>query len=172
LLLGIALGLGFALFGQSSQYFILVVSLSLLSFALYYYLLRRTTSSFYGLRLPWVSKEAARGRFFHFSTITLMASFVLYFFYQQVFEVRLGTPVTLLDLYIPFFATAVSGLFALTIFVPKVDLLFRLIDDYIPAANNPKEGMVIALEDTALPGIIGANTLTPTNASGAFQSLG
>ncbi len=171
LLLGIALGLGFALFGQYSQYFILGVSLSLLSFTLYYYLLRRTTSSFYGLRLPWVSKEAARGRFFHFSTITLMASFVLYFFYQQVFEVRLGTPVTLLDLYILLFASAVSGLFALTIFVPKVDLLFRLIDDYIQAAHHPKEGMVIELEDTDFPGIIAGTAFTPTEVIDAFESL-
>ena len=171
LLLGIALGLGFALFGQYSQYFILGVSVSLLSFTLYYYLLRRTTSSFYGLRLPWVSKEAARGRFFHFSTVTLMASFVLYFFWQQVFEVHLGTPITLLSLYILLFASAVSGLFALTIFVPKLDLLFRLIDDYIQAAHHPKEGMVIELEDTDFPGIIAGTAFTAAEAIDAFESL-
>lgn len=171
LLFGIALGLIFVLIGQFSQYLTLGLSVVLLSFTLYYYLLRRTTSAFYRLRLPYVSREATRGRFFHLSTITAMASFVLFFFYLNFFEVPLGTPIPLLNLTLLLFASAVSGLFALTTYVPKLDLLFRLIDDYVQAAHHPQEGMVIELEDTDFAGIIAGTAFTSAEVIDAFESL-
>jgi len=171
LLSGVGLGLAFALFGEYSQYLILGVSCVLLSFTLYYYLLRRTTSVFYGLGLPWVSKETARGRFFHFSAVTAMASFVMFSFWLQIFEVPLGTAVPLVTIAILLFASAASGLFALTIFVPRIDLLFRLIDDYIQKSHRPTEGMVVELEDTDFPAIIAGTAFTPAETIDAFESL-
>jgi hypothetical protein len=171
LLSGVGLGLAFALFGGYSQYLILGVSCVLLSFTLYYYLLRRTTSLFYGLRLPWVSKETARGRFFHLSTVTAMASFVMFFFWLQIFDVPQVTAVPLVTIAILLFASTASGLFALTIFVPKMDVLFRLINDYTQTSHRPREGMVVELEDTDFPAIIAGTAFTPAETIDAFESL-
>ena len=171
LISGVALGLAFALFGEYSQYLILGASGALLSFTLYYYLLRRTTSLFYGLRLPWVSREKARGRFFHFSTVTAMASFVMLFFWLQIFAVPLVTAVQLVTVAILLLASVASGLFALTIFVPRTDLLFRLIDDYIQTSHRPTEGMVVELEDTDFPAIIAGTAFTTAETIDAFESL-
>jgi len=171
LISGVGLGLAFALFGEYSEYLILGVSGVLLSFTLYYYLLRRTTSLFYGLRLPWVSKETARGRFFHLSTVTAMASFVMFFFWLQIFVVPQVTAVPLETIAIMLFASAASGLFALTIFVPKMDVLYRLIDDYIRTSHRPTEGTVVELEDTDFPTIIAGTAFTPAETIDAFESL-
>jgi len=171
LLSGVGLGLAFALFGEYSQFLILGVSFALLSFTLYYYVFRRTTSLFYGLRVPWVSRETARGRFFHFSTVTAMASFVMFFFWLQIFSVPLGIAVPLETIAIMLFASAASGLLALTIFVPKMDVLYRLIDDYIRTSHRPTEGSVVELEDTDFPAIIAGTAFTPAETIDAFESL-
>jgi hypothetical protein len=171
LLSGVGLGLAFAIFGEYSEYLILGVSCVLLSFTLYYYLLRRTTSLFYGLRVHWVSRETARGRFFHFATVTAMASFVMFFFLLQVFVVPQVTAVPLENIAIMLFASAASGLLALTIFVPRMDVLFRLIDDYIQSSHRPAQGTVVELEDTDFPAIIAGTAFTPTETIDAFESL-
>ncbi|MDG6939286.1 MAG: hypothetical protein JRN39_02670 [Nitrososphaerota archaeon] len=170
-LLGIPLGLVFPLLSQYDEYALLGFTLALLSFTVYYYMLRRSPSSFYRFRLGWVSRETVRSRFLHLAVASGVACFVDLFFWLNIFEVPFGSPVPPTVPVMLAMVSSISGLFALTSFVPKLDILYCLVDDFTQNSYHPRPGMWIEIEDTDFPSIIAGTAFTSMEMVDAFESL-
>ncbi|MEM0074709.1 MAG: hypothetical protein QXV84_00010 [Conexivisphaerales archaeon] len=170
-LLGIPLGLAFILLSRYYEYTSFLLSVILLGFVIYYYLLRRSLSFFYMFRIGWSSRETVRSRFMHLAITSAIAAIVTMFFWLNIFSVPYLTQVPASIPVMIALVASIAAIFALTSFVPKLDILYCLIYDFVQTSYLQNPGTWFELEDTDFPGIITGTAFTNAEVVDAFESL-